>query len=346
MMFRLIIPFMLLCSLGCWSTPLGVVLYCAQDKEFAEHSLGEFTKQHGLTVDAKFDTEADKSVSLYNELIRQREHPRCDVFWNNEILHTIRLRKQGLLEPYDSPAAAVFPAVARAADHTWTAFAERARVLIVNTQLVAEKDRPRSLLDLTLARWKGKAVMAKPQFGTTATQAACLFEVLGREQARKYYLGLKDNDIQIAPGNKQVAEWVGQGKTPTGQVVAVGVTDTDDALGEMAKNPNVVMIFPDRDQPADGKLGTLFLPNTLCIMKGSPNLAGAKLLVDSLLSPEVEKQLAEMEGHQIPLNPNVKATLPRGMETRATVKAMTVDFEQAADLWEEVQDFLRKEFAR
>jgi hypothetical protein len=46
------------------------------------------------------------------------------------------------------------------------------------------------------------------------------------------------------------------------------------------------------------------------------------------------------------MNPNVKADLPKGMKTRATVRAMNVDFEKAAAMWEEVQDFLRKEFAR
>ncbi len=330
---------------GCPSGP-RVVLYCAQDREFAVGPLGEFTQKTGINVDSKFDTEADKSVSLYVELVNEKGRPRCDVFWNNEILSTIRLQKQGLLEPYDSPATAPFPAFCKAKDHTWHAFAARARVLVVNTKLVPEAERPRSLLDLTDARWKGKVVMARPQFGTTATQAACLFEVLGADRAKEFYRGLAANDVQLAPGNKQVAEWVGRGRTPTGHVAAVGMTDTDDALGEMENNPDVAMIFPDRDAPKDGRMGTLFLPNTVCIIKGGPNPDGARKLVDYLLGEGVEAQLAEGEGHQIPLNPNVKAKLPAGMETPATVKAMEVDFEKAAALWDEVQDFLRREFAK
>jgi iron(III) transport system substrate-binding protein len=331
---------------GCWSIQPRVVLYCAQDREFAVESLGEFTKQTGLVVAPKFDTEADKSVSLYNELVQNKDRPRCDVFWNNEILSTIRLQKQGLLEPYASPAAEAYPPLARAADDTWHAFAERARVLIVNTKLVPENERPKSVLDLTQPRWKGKVVMAKPQFGTTATQAACLFEVLGPEATKKFYRDLAANDIHLAPGNKQVAEWVGAGKNPTGQTVVVGMTDTDDALEEREKNPDVALIFPDGDRPKTERLGTLFIPNTLCMFKGCPNPEGARKLIDFLLSEEVEARLAETASHQIPLNPKVKAKLPAGMETRATVKAMVVDFEKAAALWDEVQDFLRKEFAQ
>ncbi|HWG44430.1 MAG TPA: extracellular solute-binding protein [Gemmataceae bacterium] len=331
---------------GCPRSEPRVVLYCAQDEEFAVPLLDEFRQRHGLPVAPKYDTEADKSVSLYQELVSEKNRPRCDVFWNNEILSTIRLQQQGLLESYESPVAKPYPAEAKAADHTWHAFATRARILLVNTRLIAEKDRPYSLLDLTAARWRGRAAMARPQFGTSATQAACLFQVLGSERAKTYYLDLKKNGIHIAPGNKQVAEWVGKGRTPQGKEVVVGVTDTDDAMAEVQAGHDVAIVYPDRDAPADSKMGTLFIPNTLAILKGSPNPEGARRLVDYLLSPETEKRLAESESHQIPLNPETKATLPRQIETPRTVHAMRVDFAEAAKLWEEVQTFVRQEFAK
>ena len=337
---------LLFCCTGCPRSEPRVVVYCAQDQEFATAVFDDFRDRTGLPVVPKYDTEADKSVSLYRELIAEKAQPRCDVFWNNEILSTIRLQKQELLEPHDSPAAKPYPAEAKADDHTWHAFATRARILIVNTRLVAEKDRPRSLLDLTQSRWRGRAAMARPQFGTSATQAACLFEVLGEERARKYYLDLKSNGVQLAPGNKQVAEWVGKGTTPQGQEVAVGVTDTDDAMEEVRAGHPVAIVYPGRDAPADGRMGTLFIPNTLAILRGSPNPEGARRLVDYLLSAEVEKRLAESESHQVPLNPEVKATLPREIETPRSVRAMKVDFVKAAGLWERVQQFIRQEFAR
>jgi iron(III) transport system substrate-binding protein len=320
-----------------------VVLYCAQDQEFAEKSLAEFKERTGIQVAPKFDTEKNKSVSLATELFAEKDRPRCDVFWNNEFIHTLRLRRAGMLEPYDSPSGNPYPANCKASDHTWYAFADRARVLIVNTNLVKPEDRPKSLLDLTDARWKGRVVMAKPLFGTSATQGACLFAVLGSEQAKKYYLDLKANRVQVLGGNKDVAVAVGQGHTTTGQLAAVGVTDTDDALEEIEAGHPVVMIFPDRESK-DDKMGTLFIPNTLCILKGSPNPDGARKLVDYLLSPEVEAHLAKSASHQIPLNPEVKAELPPQMETPATVKPMAVDYEKAADAWDEAYGFLSREF--
>lgn len=325
---------------GCGPGRDRVVLYCAQDQEFADKVLPDFTRETGLEVAPRFDTEANKSVSLYEDLVREANRPRCDVFWNNEILSTVRLQRQGLLEPYASPAAAAFPASCRAKDDTWHAFAARARILAVNTRLVKEGDRPKGLLELTQPRWRGKVAIAKPQFGTTATQAACLFEVLGPEQAKAFYRGLRDNGVAVVAGNKQVAEGVGAGQ------FAVGLTDTDDAMEEVEAGHPVAVVYPDRDRPRGDRMGTLFIPNTVAVLRNGPNPAGARKLVDFLLSPEVEAGLAESASHQIPLNPEVKAKLPPQIETPSTVKAMDVDWGKAADGWEETQDFLRNEFAR
>ena len=326
---------------GCSRPTPRVVLYCAQDQEFAEGLLAEFTKETGLPVAPKYDTEATKSVNLTTELAMDAKRPRCDVHWNNEIIGTIKLQRQGVYEPYDSPAAASYPAWTKPADHTWTAFASRARVIVVNTKQVAEADRPKSILDLTDPKWKGRVAIAKPLFGTTATQAAALFAVLGPDAAKEFYRGLKANDVQVVAGNKQVAEGVARGQ------YAVGLTDTDDALGEIEAGRPVAMIFPDRDaNPKQPKLGVLYIPNTLAVIKGCPNPDGAKQLIDYLLSDKVEVQLAEGPSHQIPLNPKVKAKLPPGFATPEQVKRMEVDWEQAADRWDESQKFLAEEFGK
>lgn len=321
---------------GCRSHTARVVLYCAQDRDFARAALEAFQTQTGLEVVPKFDTEANKSVGLYREIVAEKGRPRCDLFWNNEIVSTIRLHSQGLLQPHVSPAAESYPDWARADDHTWYAFAARARVLLVNTRLLAADDRPRSLLDLTAPRYRGRVVMARPQFGTTATQTACLFEVLGRDRAVAWLEGLRANDVQLAPGNKQAAEWVGRGQTPLGRPVVVAMTDTDDALIEVKAGRPVAIVFPDRDGGPE-RMGTLFIPNTLCIPADCPNPAGARRLLDYLLGPDVEAMLAEGPGAQIPLNPAVEAHLPAVILTPDQLTVMRVDWAKAAAVWDEAQ---------
>ncbi len=332
---------LLMLAAGCGKSEERVVLYCAQDQEFAEGILREFTARTGLKVAPKYDTEADKSVSLYVELVSEKDRPRCDVHWNNEILATIRLERQGMLEPYSSPSLEGLDAPFRGKHGTWTGFAGRARILIVNTQLVPEADWPRSLFDLAEPRWRGRVAMSKPQFGTSATQAACLFEVLGQDRAKEYYRKLRDNGVHVVAGNKQVAEGVAAGQ------FAFGVTDTDDAMEELSAGRPVAIVFPDRAAPANERLGTLFIPNTVALIRGSPNPGGGRKLIDFLLSEEVEGKLAETSSHQIPLiHRGLRSRLPKAIETPETVKKMDVDFYRAADLWDEAQAFLRQEFAR
>jgi iron(III) transport system substrate-binding protein len=321
-------------ALGCWSSPQPeVVVYAALDREFSEPVLDLFTKYSGVRVLAKYDDESTKTVGLTNILIQEAGRPRCDVFWSNEILNTLRLEQKGLLEVYRSPSAAAYPEMYRAADGTWHGFAARARVLLVNTNLVPEDDRPKSIYDLADVKWKGKTGIARPIAGTTASHVACLFASLGQQKAEEFFRSLKANDIQILGGNKQVAQAVAAGQ------IAFGLTDTDDAIIEVERASSVVIVYPDRQPDA---LGTLFIPNTLAIIKGCPHAFQARNLVNYLLSPPVEEQLARSPSAQIPLNSAVQ-TKPR-VETPATIKAMPVDFGAAAKAWDAAAKFVEQEF--
>lgn len=319
---------------GCWaSNDHSVIVYTALDRDYAEPIFQEFEQRTGIRVLPKYDTESTKTVGLVNEIFAEAARPRCDLFWNNEILNTLRLDQRGLLACYRSPRAVDFPASFRSSAGTWHGFAARARVLLINTELVAPRDRPTSIRDLLRRRWKGKVGVAKPLFGTTATHAAVLFAHWGDRMARDYFRSLRVN-AEVLSGNRQVAEAVSRGR------LAFGMTDTDDAIIELEKGFPVEIIYPDQH---DQGMGTLFIPNTLALIEGSRHGAAARRLVDYLLSPEVEIKLAEGRSAQIPLNRHV--TLQPRVKTPATVKAMQVDFVAAAAKWTTAAKFLRDQFA-
>lgn len=311
-----------------------VVVYTSLDKGFSGPVLDAYTRAKGIRVLPKFDAESTKTVGLTNLLVSEAARPRCDLFWNNEILNTLRLKKKGLLAPFHPSNARDYPEAFRDKEGMWYGFAARARIILVNTKLVPEGDRPKSIKDLVDARWKGKFAIAKPLFGTTATHAACLFAAWGDDDARRYFKDLKANEVQVLSGNKQVAQAVGSGQ------VSFGMTDTDDAMEEIAAGSPVAIVYPDREE---GGIGTLFIPNTLGVIKGGPHAAtSAEALADFLLSPEVESMLAAGPSALIPLNS--KTTGTARVETPKTVNAMKVDFEKAADLWDKVAAFLADEF--
>jgi iron(III) transport system substrate-binding protein len=319
---------------GCTgNTSPDLVVYTALDAEFSEQVLNDFARESGIDVAPKFDTEANKTVGLANAIINEGLPPRCDVFWNNEILNTLRLQERGLLHAYLSPQADRFPAIFRSPDGLWHGFAARARVLLVNTKLVPPDERPGSITDLTNEKWRGRCCIAKPLFGTTATHAACLFAHWGDDKAREFFLRLKQNEVHIVPGNKQVATGVAAGR------YAFGLTDTDDAIIAIEQGHPVEIVYPDRQQH---ELGTLFIPNTVAIIKDTPHLAAATKLVEHLLSAEVETRLAQGRSAQIPLANDVD--VPQRIETPRSVKAMPADFAAAARRWDDVHAFLRETF--
>ncbi|WP_202594916.1 extracellular solute-binding protein [Blastopirellula marina] len=315
--------------IGCrFGSDNEAVVYVAMDREFSEPHFLAFEKATGVHIAAKYDTEANKTVGLTAALLAEQARPRCDVFWNNEVLNTIRLEKAGLLHAYVPANAADFPAEFRSPDGAWHGFASRARVLLVNTDLVSEEARPDSIRDLVDRKWEGKCGFAKPLFGTTATHAAVLFSAWGDDDAKAFFTQLKAN-ARMFPGNKQVAVAVGNGQ------IAFGLTDTDDAMGELRSGSPVAIVYPDQ---GEGELGTLYIPNTLAILRDCPHLQKAEQLVDYLLQPEIETALAAGPSAQIPLN--TKVTAPAQVETPQTKRAMQVDFRAAADKWDAAADFL------
>ncbi len=113
---------------GCGRQPAGddrVTVYSALDREFSEPLLRDFERRTGIRVLPKFDVESTKTVGLANLIIEEAAAPRCDLFWNNEVLNTLRLKEKGLLARFRPGAAADIPPAFKAKDGTWYGFAAR-----------------------------------------------------------------------------------------------------------------------------------------------------------------------------------------------------------------------------
>ena len=325
---------LLLLFAGCITKqPNEVVILSALDREFSEEILNDISAELKIPLRKKFDVESNKTVGLANEIIASASRPRADLFWNNEILHTIRLEKLGLLQRYRSPEAGRFPLEFLSQEGYWYGFAARCRVLIVNTDLMPDpQQRPQSVMDLIDPRFEKQCTLARPLFGTSATHAAVLFNQLGVEESESFFEALATHCV-VQGGNKQVAEKVAAGE------FLFGLTDTDDAIVEIEKGRPVAIVFPD--QGADER-GALLIPNTISLIKNGPNPTAAKQVLDRLLAADIEARLAAGGSAQIPLADDVEGK-PRlkGLET---LKTMVVDFEAAAESWPQVAEKLAEIF--
>lgn len=311
-----------------------VVIYTALDQIFSEPILKRFEAQSGIKVRPVYDSEAAKTTGLVSRLAAERERPRCDVFWNNEITRTIALKKQGLLAAYVSPNAAQIPARFKDPEGYWTGLAARARVLAYNTTMVKPGDVPRTLKELADPKWKGKVGMAYPLFGSTATHAAVIYNKWGREAALGLFKGLAANGVKVLEGNMTSCRAVASGELP------LGLTDSDDAnVLRSAGKPIDWVLIEDGKEP-----GALLFPNTVALVKGAPHPEAARRLIDFILSPDVEAVLAASESAQIPLHPGVKA--PEVVQKMSRAKFIDPEFEKASAMLQTGADDLKVVFGR
>jgi iron(III) transport system substrate-binding protein len=237
-----------------------------------------------------YDAEAAKTVGLERRLVSERRAPRADVFWNSEYLRTLRLTVEGVFDANPDAFDDSIPTAFRSPTGHWVGFGVRARVFIVNTDLVPEAEFPAALTDLIDPRWKGKVAIAKPYFGTTSTHFAALYTRWGDERFTRFLEALKANEVAILPGNADVRDAVASGR------FAFGLTDTDDALGAIRQGKPVELIFPDQNH--EGAFGVF---HTVGLVRGGPNPENAAKLAAYLSSAPTEEALIASGAVQLPV---------------------------------------------
>ena len=81
------------------TTAREVTVYVSTDRVFSEPILRAYEQQSGVRVNAVYDTEETKSTGLANKLLAEKNRPQADVFWSNEPVRTLVLKRNGVLAP-------------------------------------------------------------------------------------------------------------------------------------------------------------------------------------------------------------------------------------------------------
>jgi iron(III) transport system substrate-binding protein len=259
------------------SEPNRVVAYCAQDQVYAEPIFREFEKTTGIQVRTVYDSEAVKTVGLANRLIAESANPVCDVFWGNEEMRTRQLASRGIFREQDG----------------WAGFGSRSRRVVVNTNLLPLASAPRGLLELTNATWRGKVALAYPQFGTTATHFHALRQLWGDKMWKQWCVALAANKPFVLDGNSSVVKHVGRGEAP------LGLTDSDDIAAYQQQGLPLAAL-PVTDE-------TLFIPNTVGVIKGAPNPRSAQKLFEFLQRPEIATRLVAAKALESSVAPELQS---------------------------------------
>lgn len=306
-----------------------VVVYTSVDDVFARPIAEHFQKKTGITVKLVPDTEETKSTGLLNRLIMEKARPQADVFWSGDPIRAALLKKKGIAAAYTSSSAKDLPKSFSDPAGYWTGFSARARVLLINTDKMAGLPSPKSIYDLADLKYKGMGCMANPLFGTTSMHAAALFQVLGTDRAKAFFINLTRNQVKILSSNGEVRRRVSSGDC------TFGITDTDDAFEALRDKKHVKVVFADEDG-----IGSLIIPNATVLIKNGPNTSAGRKFIDYLLSPETEKLLAESDAAQMPVRKHIK--VPPYVRRLDEIRAMPVNYEKLGDKLEDIsKSFLK-----
>jgi iron(III) transport system substrate-binding protein len=308
-----------------------VVLYCGVDQDQSRPIADEYARVHGVRVRYEGETEAQRSIGLPQKLLQERRAPQADVFWANEIMSMVDLARRGILAPLPPGADAGYPEAWRDPDGRYVAFGGRARVFMVNTELLPDpKDWPRRVEDLLDPKYAERGLltsMARPLTGTTYTHAVALL-TRDEEGARRFFADVvaasEAGRLRLAPSNGSAMRQT----RDAANRIAFCLTDTDDYWIAKSAGAPVDVVYPDQ---GEGELGAVLIPNTIALVAGGRNPAEGARLLAWIVSEENEMRLARGPSAQIPLRTDLAAA-----EVPAHVKRPGVDFRAAAIDWRAV----------
>lgn len=254
-------------------SPGELVVYSGREEELIQPFLDEFEKKSGVEVKVRYADTPD----LVATVLEEGERTRADVFVGQDAAGLDKLRREGLLAPYEGIART--PAEYRAADNTWTGLSGRVRVLIVGEGV----ESPDSVFDLVDPRFKGE--LAAPMASNVSFRdwVSAIRLERGDAFALRYLEGLKANEIEMLGGHGDVRKAVGEGEFNVGLVNHYYV--------ELSRREGAPVRAVHTDQ-GRGEFGVPFNVASAGITKSAANEANARKLIDFLLTPEVQRRFA------------------------------------------------------
>lgn len=310
-----------------------VVLYSVTDRETAQELIDRFEAETGIRVEAKFDTEAAKAVGLVQAIRQEKANPRCDVLWGGGAFFHAMLADDGCLAPAPADLIAAHGPAPRDAQGRWLGFAAAYRVLIVNTEVFGSGERPRSYRDLADPRYKGHIGIANPLFGGMAAHVAALFQVLGPDRARRWLADLKANDVALCGGMADVTRRVASGE------LWFGITSSIDAHVAVDDGKPVAIVVPDQ---GPGEIGCMEGFSSVALVAGGPHPEEAERLLRFLMSPKTEEILAAGPAQTVGLLPESVARDVRPAWIPKGIRAMDVDWAEAARGYPEATEAIKE----
>jgi len=296
----------------------ALTVYNGQHEELVQALATAFTKDTGVKVDVRTGDGAD----LANQIREEGDHTKADVLLTEDPGPAAMLDQAGLLAPVDrTTLSGVDPRLVPSSGN-WVPYAARARVIIYNPKLIAERDLPASILDLTQPRWKGKFAYAPS--GAFAATAAYLIATIGPDKTLAWLKGIKANGVNEQKNGK-VRDTVEAGQHPFGLTNHYYWWILAEERGGSAKMTSRLHYFAHPDA------GGLLLASGAAIPKAAAHQREAQRFLAWLASPTGgQKLIASNPSAQYPVAKGVVSTV--GLQPLSRLRAPKTDSSEFANM--------------
>ena len=313
-----------LATAGCSSSRDAMTIYSGRTQNLIGPLLEQFNKETGIAIDVKYGDSAELALLLDEE----GERTPADIFLSQSPGATGFLAGKGRLAQLDAAVLDKVDQRFRNADGRWVGISGRQRVLVYNSEQVAEADLPDSVLELTDERFAGKVAVA-PSNGSFQDFVTAMRQLEGEETTATWLKELAANEPRTYANNNAIVEAVSRGE------VEMGLVNHYYNHRFAKESPGT----PSRNHSFAGDdVGALVIPSTASVLAGTDKTEQATRFLQFLLTEESQRYFSD-QTFEYPLVAGVPAA--EGLPPLASLRSPDYDVDALGGGLERTVELIR-----
>lgn len=257
----------------------SVTVYSGRTEDLIGPAIEIAEAATGITAEVRYGSTAELAATIAEE----GENTPASLYIAQDAGALGQLANEGLLSELPEELLNRVDERFRSRDGLWVGISGRARVLVYNTDMVAEEELPTSVQDLTGEAWTGMVGWA-PENGSFQAFVTAFRALEGDDAAREWLEGMIANDAQVYESNGAIVRAVAAGEVSVGLVNHYYKFEIEAEEGDL---PIENHYFEAGDP------GSLVNVAGVGVLANGPDQQSALAMVDALLSPEIQGYFAE-----------------------------------------------------
>jgi iron(III) transport system substrate-binding protein len=192
-----------------------LIIYSGRSDSLVQPIIDQFQAATGIEVEVRYGS----TPEITSVLLEEGANSPADVFYAQDPGGLGAIQAAGMLMQLPDSILDSVPARFKAEDGTWAGISGRARVVVYNTEAVADPttELPGDIYDFVDPQWNGRLGWA-PTNGSFQAMVTAMRHVWGEEMTRTWLEGIQANNPMVFEGNTPIVEAVGAGEIDAGFV--------------------------------------------------------------------------------------------------------------------------------